>query len=138
MKKLPTDREILKCIFDLYKSDYPGPKGEDGRGANDPFILIDLTKVAARLDCGTELIFGRLYYHLDAKYRYKQDNGARVDLFLLNLRDQGHAVHFPFLASLLAGFEEEHRKLFWSMVFSVTALTLSAISLVVNLVTKWK
>jgi hypothetical protein len=32
MKKLPTDREILKCIFDLYKSDYPGPKGEDERG----------------------------------------------------------------------------------------------------------
>ena len=58
MNKLPTDREILKCIFDLYKSDYPGPKGENGRGANDPFVLIDLTKVAARLDCGTDFIFG--------------------------------------------------------------------------------
>ena len=136
MKRLPTDREILKCIFDLYESDYPGPKGEDGRGANDPLIPIDLTKVAARLGCGTELIFGRLYYHLDAKYRYKQDNGARVDLFLL--REQGHAVHFPFLASLLAGFQEEHRKLFWSMVFSVIALILSATSLAVNLVTRWK
>jgi len=79
-----------------------------------------------------------LYYHLDAKYRYKQDNGARVDLFVLNLRDQGNGIHFPFLASLLAGLEEEHRKLFWSMLFSVTALILSAISVVVNLVTKWK
>lgn len=136
MKKLPTDREILKCIFDQYKSDYPGAKNEDGRGANDPFMPVDLTKVAAQLDCGTELLFGRLYYHLDAKYRYKQDNGARVDLFVLNLGDQGHCVHFPFLASLLAGFEEEHRKVFWSMVFSVTALILSVISLVVNLVTK--
>jgi hypothetical protein len=81
MNKLPTDREILKCIFDLYKSDYPGPKGEDGRGANDPFIHIDLTKVSARLDCTPELIFGRLYYHLDAKYRYKQENGARALIY---------------------------------------------------------
>jgi hypothetical protein len=30
-------------------------------GINDPYILIDLTKVAARLDYGTEVIFGRLY-----------------------------------------------------------------------------
>jgi hypothetical protein len=136
MNKLPTDRQILKCIYDMYKSDYPGPKDAKGHGANDPFMLIDLTKVAASLDSKAELLFGRLYYHLDAKYRYKQDDGARVDLFHLNLQNKGHAVHFPYLASILAGLEEEHRKLFWSMVFSVTALILSLISLASNIVTK--
>jgi hypothetical protein len=121
----------------MYKSDYPGPKDANARGANDPFMLIDVAKVAARLGCKSELLFGRLYYHLDAKYRYKQDDGARVDLFHLNIQDKGPAVHFPYLASILAGLEEEHRKLFWSMVFSVTALILSLISLAANIVTKW-
>lgn len=56
-------------------------------------MLVDLTKVAVRLGSTPELIFGRLYYHLDKKYRYKQDDGARVDLFLLNLQNKGHGVH---------------------------------------------
>jgi hypothetical protein len=137
MNKLPTDRKSLKCIFDTYKSDYPGPKDATGRGANDPFMLVDLVKIADKLHCAPELLFGRLYYHLDPKYRYKQDDGARVDLFLSNLKNKGHAVHFPFLASVLAGYEEEHRKLFWSMVFSITALVLSLLSLASNFL-KWK
>ena len=138
MNKLPSDREILKCIYDTYKSDYPGPMDANGRGANDPHMLVDLKDIARRLDCTPELLFGRLYYHLDAKYRYKQDNGAQVELFFLNFQNKGPAVRFPFLASILAGFEEEHRKLFWSMVFSITALIVSLISLVVNVVTKLK
>jgi len=138
MNKLPTDRKILRCIFDAYKSDYPGPKDASGRGANDPYMLVDIAKIANRLHCAPELLFGRLYYHLDAKYRYQQDDGSHVDLFFLNFQDKGPAVRFPLLASILAGFEEEHRKLFWSMIFSVTALILSLISLTVNIVTKSK
>ena len=68
----------------------------------------------------------------------KQDNGAIVELFFLNFQNKGPAVRFPFLASILAGLEEEHSKVFWSIVFSVTALVLSLISLASNIVTKWK
>jgi hypothetical protein len=138
MNKLPTDRAILKCIFDTYNFEYPGVKDASGRGANDPHMLIDIPTIAKQLGCTSELLFGRLYYHLDEKYRYKQDDGAKVELFLLNFRNKGPAVRFPFLASILAGLEEEHRKLFWSMVFSITALILSLISLVVTISIKSK
>lgn len=120
----------------MYESSYPGPTA-DARASNDPYVPIDVTAVAARLNCRAELIFGRLYYHLDAKYRYKQDNGALVGLFDLNFQNKGHSVHFPYLASILAGLEEEYRKLFWSMTFSIAALIVSVISLGANVLTRW-
>jgi len=137
MKKLPTDRKVLRCIYEMYEAEYPGPAGADGRGSNDPYVPVDVKAVAARLNCSPELVFGRLYYHLDAKHRYKQDSGALVSLFHLNFKDRGHSVHFPYLASILAGFEEEHQKLFWSMVFSISALAVSVISLGANLAARW-
>jgi len=137
MKKLPSDRKVLRCIYRMYEKEYPGPAGPDGRGSNDPYVPVDVRAVAEHRKCSPELVFGRLYYHLDAKHRYKQDSGAWVSLFQLNFKDQGHSVHFPFLASILAGFEEEHRKLFWSMVFSTAALVISVLSLSTNIVARW-
>jgi hypothetical protein len=75
MKKLPTDRQVLRYIFEMYKTAYPGPLGTSGRGSNDPYVPVDVKAVAERPGCDAELIFGRLYYHLDAKHRYKQKNG---------------------------------------------------------------
>jgi hypothetical protein len=136
MSKLRTDREVLRCIYSMYESAYPGVKPGQTRGENDPYVPIDVRAVASRLGAKPELLFGRLYYHLDAKHRYKQEGGASVHLFLLDLQGKGHSVNFPYLASILAGHEQEYRKLFWSMVFSVAALLVSLASLVVSLLAK--
>jgi hypothetical protein len=133
MKKLPTDREVLACIYSMYESSYPGPKLGGPGGENDPFVPIDVPAIAARLKTKPELLFGRLYFHLDPKYRYKQEGGASVNLFLLDVQSKGHSVQFPYLASILAGQEQEYRKLFWSMVFSVSALLISIAALALNL-----
>ena len=63
MSSLPTDREILKCIYAMYEASYPGSKSDSGRGENDPYIAIDASRIAERLECKPELLFGRLYYH---------------------------------------------------------------------------
>ena len=136
MSKLPTDRQVLRCIYSIYKSSYPGAKPTQTRGENDPYVPIDVRTVASRLNTQPELLFGRLYYHLDAKHRYTQQGGASVHLFLLDVQGKGHSVHFPYLAAILAGHEQEHRKLFWSMVFSVSALLVSVASLAVSLLLK--
>jgi len=135
MSRLPTDREVLRCIFEIYGPAYPGEKN-GVKGVNDPYVPVDLRAVAAKLDTKPELLFGRLYYHLDAKHRYQQDGGAWVNLFHLNVENKGHAVHFPYLAALLAGHDQEYRKQFWSMAFSTLALVLSVVSLVTNILTK--
>jgi hypothetical protein len=59
VSKLPTDREVLKRIYDMYEPSYPGARP----GENDPYVAVDLAAVAARLRCKPELLFGRLYYH---------------------------------------------------------------------------
>jgi hypothetical protein len=105
MNKLPTDREILMCIYEMYEASYPGVVPGQVRGENDPYLPVNLHAVARRLSCKPELLFGRLYYHLDAKHRYKQDNGAVVSLFHLNFQGKGHAVHFPYLAAILASHD---------------------------------
>jgi hypothetical protein len=135
MSRLPTDREVLSCIFEMYESAYPG-ETNGGKGVNDPYIPVDLWAVAERLDTKPELLFGRLYFHLDAKHRYQQNDGAWVNLFHLNVANKGHSVHFPYLAGILAGHDQEYRKQFWSMAFSTLALVLSVVSLVMNLLTK--
>ncbi|MDT3734948.1 MAG: hypothetical protein ROZ00_01815 [Denitratisoma sp.] len=120
----------------MYESAYPGVKPGQVRGENDPYVPIDVRAVAAKLGAKPELLFGRLYYDLDARHRYEQKGGASVHLFLLDVQSKRHSVNFPYLAAILAGHEQEYRKLFWSMVFSVAALLVSVASLAVSLLAK--
>jgi len=135
MSALPTDRDILKCIFEMYESAYPGKEAEGARGKNDPYMPIKIYEVAARLGCSAEMLFGRLYYHLDAKHRYTQDGGAQVHLFSLKIGDQMHCVNFPYLAAVLAERDSEHKRQLWSLGVSITALVLSVASIIAHIIT---
>jgi len=132
MKQLPTDRQILQCIFEMYESEYPGIPPGATRGENDPHLPIDVRAVAERLGCNAELLFGRLYYHLDHKYRYKQESGSLVPLFSLQAGTKRHTIHFPYLAAVLAEHQQEYRNRLWSLGLSILALVLSVASLAVN------
>jgi hypothetical protein len=131
--KLPTDRYLLQCIYDMYKADYPGPKDAAGRGLNDPYVPIDVRAVAAKVGMSPELVFGRLYFHLDQKYRYKQDNEVNVSLFSLKVGEKRHAVQFPYLASILASQNQEFRRFALGLGISCFALGVSVVSLLVSI-----
>ena len=135
MNKLPTDREVLKCIYAMYESSYPDVPAGEARGANDPHLQIDISAVAKRLKCKPELLFGLLYYHLYAKHRYKKDSGANVGLFELNVGNKHHAVNFPYLAAILANHNLDHRRQLWTVGLSLLALALSAGVIVAQIVT---
>ncbi|MDB5923921.1 MAG: hypothetical protein JWN13_2857 [Betaproteobacteria bacterium] len=84
--RLHTDREILRCIFDMYASKYPS----DG----DPWLPIDATAVAARLKYPPELVFGRLYNDMGHRFRYMEGT-VRTALFEMNAGTQRHCVNSP-------------------------------------------
>jgi hypothetical protein len=130
VNKLPTDRFVLECIFEMYESSYPGPRLSSGAGENDPYVAIDIQAVAKKLGCDPELLFGRLYYHLDQKYRYKQDGGAIVALFHLRVGEKLHAIQFPYLASILAGLNQDFRRQAIAFAVSFAALGMSIASLI--------
>ncbi|WP_426994382.1 hypothetical protein [Methylomonas sp. CM2] len=135
MSALPTDRRILECIYEMYQNAYPGRELGEARGKYDPYLPINVTDVATRLGCLPELLFGRLYYHLDAKYRYEQDGGAKVHLFSLQVGSERHCVNFPYLAAVLAEKDEEHSRQLWSLWLSIAALVLSVAAIVAQVAT---
>lgn len=130
-----TDRRILECIYEMYETAYPGKESPEARGKNDPYLTINVLDVAVRLGCTPEMLFGRLYYHLDAKYRYEQGDGVKVHLFSIVVGDKRHCVNFPYLAAVLAEKDEEHTRQLWSLGLSIAALVLSVASIVAQVIT---
>ena len=119
----------------MYESEYPGIPPGSVRGENDPYISIDVRAVAERLGCKPELLFGYLYYHLDAKHRYKTGENTSVHLFALKVGEKRHGVNYPYLAALLANHDLEHRRQLWSLGLSVLALALSAGAIIAQIAT---
>lgn len=130
MDGLPTDRQVLKCIYKMYQGDFiKATTGELQTPGRKTYVPIDIDAVAAKLGCNPYILFGRLYFHLDFKHRYEQGDGSQVNLFLANAGDLRHAVNFAYLAAILAGHEQEYRRLLISIGLSTVALAISIFSL---------
>lgn len=72
-----------------------------------------------------DILFGRLYYHLDKKHSYAQDNGSFVHLFALKTGDDMHAVNFPLLAAILAEHNMSFNRYVFPLALSLAALCVS-------------
>ena len=128
--KIPTERQVLRCIYDMYESSFP----VDGVPGGKVMIGIDIPKVAERLGCDRHIIFGYLYYHLDHKYRYTSEGDSSVHLFSPKAGETRHAINLPYLAAILAGKDQEHSQFIWSLGVSLVALALSVGAIVAQLV----
>ena len=131
--KIPTERQLLRCIYDMYLPHYPfepekGPIGQ-------VMIPIDVEAVATSLGTNTYLLFGYLTAYLDQKYRHKTGENSFIHLFAPVVGDMRHAVNFPYLAAILAGHDQEHSKFAWSLGVSLVALALSVGAIIAQFVT---
>jgi hypothetical protein len=131
-KSIPTDRKVLRCIFDMYESKFPHEldKGTIGQ----VMVPIDIDAVASKLGCNKYFLFGYLYYHLDHKHQYKTGENSSVHLFAPRVGELKNAVNFPYLAAILAGHDQEHSKFAWSLGVSLVALALSVGAIIAQLV----
>ena len=131
--KISTDREILECLFSEYASAFEAAQSAPDKDGNRIYVPVDLLHVASLLDNDPHVLFGRLYYHLDQKYRYKQNSGEDVHLFALQVGNARRCINYPYLCALLADFRERHmesRKSFW---VSVAALAFSLGAIIAQL-----
>jgi hypothetical protein len=62
-KSIPTERKLLRCIYDMYASSFP----VEGPSVGKVMVTIDIEAVAKKLACDKHILFGYLYYHLDHK-----------------------------------------------------------------------
>lgn len=131
-KKIPTEREVLRCIYDMYAPQFPlaSDKGSLGK----VFVPLDIEVIAEKLFVDKHLLFGYLNTHLDHKYCYQTGEKSFVRLFSPVVGDLRHAINFPYLAAILAEREQEHSKFAWSLGVSLVALALSVGAIVAQIV----
>jgi hypothetical protein len=132
MKNLPTDRAILKKIYNRYYEIFKDYQEESKSRSSKIYVPIDIEKIAEELSVDSHLIFGRLYYHMDKKYGYIQPDGSKVQLFTPKAGNDKNAVNFPLLGAIVAEMEETNRKNRLSIILSVAAIAISLISLIVT------
>lgn len=133
MAKIPTDLKILQAIYDRYYDTFRAyPDGSRGRSSKI-FVPIDVKEIAESLDVDADIVFGRLYYHLNERFSYKRDDGSRVEFFALSAGDDRHCVNFPYLASVLADLQHQNRKYLITTVIAGFSLIIAIISILISI-----
>ena len=134
MKKTPTDLDLLNCIYDRYYDDFAKYSKENRLRDSKIYLPIDCAEIAGQLGVDADIIWGRLYYHLQNKYGYTKDDGLKVPFFTMQAGTDRDCVNFPYLASILATLRSENRRFKTTTWIAVVALLISSLALGVSLI----
>jgi hypothetical protein len=128
--RVPTDLQMLDVIY----RDYGEAFAAFDRNAPDRetklFVPIDVEAVAAKLHVDPDIVFGRLYYHLEKKYGYDREGGSRVAFFTPRAGKDSMCVNYPLLSSVVADLREQRWKFSAPMYIALVSLLVSFGSLV--------
>lgn len=138
MNKIPTDLKILKCIYVTYADSFKNYSKADRNRSCKVYVPIDVNRIAELLQTDPYILHGRLFYHLDPKYRYTQDDDSKVHLFALEVGGDPHCIHYPYLAAILSEKKTEHRRNLWALSLSILSFGVALGSLIVNVIAKSK
>jgi hypothetical protein len=119
---IPTNLELLDAIYGQYRDTFLSYSKASPARSSKVYVPIDVTSIATALKTDAEELFGRLYFHLDHKYRYQQEGGEMVHLFALQIGDDRHCIHFPYLAAILAEHQDDNRRQRWALRLSVISI----------------
>ena len=136
MTILPTDLQILNTIYNQYYDKFKSFSKNDPDRSSKIFIPIDITLIAKELEVDVDIIFGRLYYHLEQKYGYKRSGNAKVAFFTLKAGADKNCINFPYMASVLANLRDREKKhsnatkiAIFSLIIAVASSIIAVISL---------
>lgn len=129
--KSPSDLKVLSAIYNLYYEEFKNFSQEsdieNGR-ASKIYVPINCKMIARDPGVDSDISFGRLYYHLEHKYGYRNEDGTKVHFFTLGIQSDRHCVNLPLLASVLAGLQEESSKFKWATALSGLAVLISIVT----------
>lgn len=136
--KLPTDLQVLEAIYNHYYEEFSNyQKGEENGRESKVYLPIDCKLIAAQLGVDSDIIFGRLYNHLNKLHSYENEDASKVLLYALKVGKDYKCVHFPMLSSVLAGLQADDsrfKKTVWlssiAIVVSLTSLAISIVQMV--------
>jgi len=126
-KKIPTDLEILEEIYEQTYDQFASYDKENPNRKTKIFVPFDLEGVADNLNVDADIIFGRLYYHLNKKYGYRKNNNTTVSIYT-TIKDDGHSVNLPLVASVLSDLRNENKKFRIATGIAIISLIISIIA----------
>lgn len=125
-----TDRLLLKTIYDLYYDRFCELFIKDPNKITNNFVPIDCHLIGKKLNLNSAIVFGRLYYHLDKKYRYRQEDGNLVPLFYLEMGGDIHVINYPLLSAVLAELDQDYYRFTLPLGVSFGALIISVVAII--------
>ena len=130
MEKIPTDYEILEDIYYRYYEEYRKYAKEEPDRIARIRVPVNVREVADACGVEEDMIFGRIFYHFNKKYSYKDEKGNITTFFVAD-KFEGLSVNFPLVASILADMNDEKNQTDLLLYVSGAAVATSVISLIV-------
>lgn len=133
MAGLPTDEHLLDEIYRRNLRAFSAYEKDESIRSAKIWIPIDIDALARKFRCDPDLIFGRLYYHMNSKYGSFTSDGDPVQFFTTRLGRDANCVNFPLLASVLADLRDDRKRFLISTRIAALSLIISATSILIAL-----
>lgn len=134
-RPIPTDEDLLANIYNKYLKTFSDWSEENKTRVAKIWVPIDIDSMAKKYRCDPDLIFGRLYYHMNEKYGSRTGDGQDVNFFNMRLAKDRHVVNFPLLTSVLADLQDARKRFIISTRMAALSLVVSAISIGIAVLT---
>ncbi len=133
--KLPTDLVLLEKIYEANYKAFTEYSDDNRTRSSKIWVPIDIHRIADDFDLDPDIIFGRLYYHLNDKYAHERADGSKSDFFAIRVGGDHHCVNFPYLASIVASLRDEQRKFMIATGIASLSLLVSVVSIIIAVLT---
>jgi len=134
-RPIPTDETLLATIYKRYLKTFSDWSEDNKTRVAKIWVPIDIDELGRKYRCDPDLIFGRLYYHMNEKYGSRTGDGQDVNFFNMRLANDRHVVNFPLLTSVLADLQDNRRRFIISTRVAALSLVISAISIGIAVLT---
>lgn len=131
MAAIPTDERMLAEIYRRYLRTFSDWSDENRTRTAKIWVPIDIEALAKRFRSDPDLIFGRLYYHMNEKYGSSTGDGDRVNFFNMRLGQDRHCVNFPLLTSVLSDLQDDKKRFLISSRLAGLSLIVSSASILI-------
>ena len=134
-RAIPTDETLLDTIYRRHLKEFSDWSEENKTRVTKIWVPIDIEALGKKFRCDPDLIFGRLYYHMNEKYGSSTGDGQDVNFFNMRLANDRHVVNFPLLTSVLADLQDNRKRFIISTRLAALSLVVSAISIGIAVLT---
>ncbi len=127
--QLPTDLALLDEIYKMNYGQFVDFSDANKQRSSKIWVPIDIETLARKFGLDPDIVFGRLYYHLNEKFSFQNSEGSKSEFFAMRIGSDRHCINFPYLSSIVASLKDERMKFLTATLIAGFSLAISLISI---------